>query len=102
MNRRVNRLLCIAVIVWLAGCSTAAPDPADDPALAHGAVLASVCSGCHAPGGTAIVSLDGYSSERIKALVITYRSEGGSAMHRMARGYTDAEIESIASYLGNP
>ncbi|HEY6599518.1 MAG TPA: hypothetical protein VIZ30_09400 [Pseudomonadales bacterium] len=96
------RWLGLSAIVWLAGCSTAPPDPANDPALAHGAVLASVCSGCHAPGGTAIVSLDGYTTEQIKVLFTAYRSDGGSAMHRMARGYTDAEIESIASYLGNP
>ncbi len=72
------RWLGLSAIVWLAGCSTAAPDPANDPALAHGAVLASVCSGCHASGGTAIVSLDGYTSEQIKARVVAYRSEGAA------------------------
>ena len=96
------RLLYVGAIVWLAGCSTTAPDPANDPALAHGAVLASVCSGCHAPGGTAIVSLEGYTTVRLKTLVSAYRSDGASVMHRMARGYTDAEIESIATYLGTP
>jgi cytochrome subunit of sulfide dehydrogenase len=98
----VIRLLCVAAIVWLAGCSAAPRDPANDPALARGAILASVCSGCHASSGTAIVSLDGYTSERIEALVTTYRVEGASVMHRMVRGYTDAEIDSIAGYLGTP
>ncbi len=102
MNSRVMRWLGLSAIVWLAGCSTAAPEPANDPALARGAILGSVCSGCHAPGGTAIVSLDGYSSEQIKARVNAYRGDGGTVMHRMARGYSDVEIESIASYLDNP
>ncbi len=96
------RWLGPSAIVWLAGCSTAAPESANDPALARGAILASVCSGCHASGGTAIVSLDGYTSEQIKVRVVSYRNDGGTVMHRMARGYSDVEIDSIATYLGSP
>jgi cytochrome c553 len=88
--------------VWLAGCTATPESHADDPALAHGAVLASACSGCHARGGSAIPSLDGYTTERLKALMTAYRSGGDTVMHRMARGYTDAEIDSIASVLGHP
>jgi cytochrome c553 len=92
-------------MAWLAGCSdttAASPDRANDPALARGALLASACSGCHASGGKAIVSLEGYTAERLKALLTAYRAEGGTAMHRMVRGYTDAEIESIATTLAHP
>jgi mono/diheme cytochrome c family protein len=91
--------------VWLAGCSNttaASPDRANDPALGRSALLTSSCSGCHAPGGQAIVSLEGYTAERLKALLTAYRSDGETAMHRMARGYTEAEIESIATTLGHP
>jgi hypothetical protein len=48
------------------------------------------------------VSLEGYTTERLEALITAYRGEGATVMHRMARGYTDAEIESIATHLGNP
>jgi len=98
----VARWFVLFAFVWLAGGASAAPDPANDPALAHGAVLASVCSGCHAPGGSAIPSLDGYTTERLKTLITAYRSAGDTVMHRLARGYTDAEIESIAVHLGKP
>jgi sulfide dehydrogenase cytochrome subunit len=98
----VVRLLGLCAIVWLPASSTAAPNAANGSALAHGAVLASVCSGCHSSGGSSIVSLEGYTTERLKKLITAYRSGGDTVMHRMARGYTDAEIESIATYLGSP
>jgi len=74
-----------------------------DPGLSQSATLASVCSGCH--GGDVasegIVSLNGYSATRIAVLFRKYKNEaeGPTAMHRMARGYTDVQIKQIARYL---
>ena len=65
-------------------------------------VLASVCSGCHMPGGQALVSLADWSSADIAASLLAYREDASaqSVMHRMSRGYSDADITLIADYLG--
>ncbi len=74
---------------------------AQDPRLSDGALLAAVCSGCHADGGDIAVDLAGYDAARVEALLNVYKHapEGPTAMHRMARGYTPAQILSIAAHL---
>ena len=92
------------IVLLLASCSSAPAGQHDSTGQA--ATLASVCSGCHAGGttGTAIVSLDKYSAEQIASRFRTYRDDptGPTAMHRMARGYSDEQIQLIADYLGQP
>ena len=69
--------------------------------LSQAATLAAACSGCHVAGGSAIVSLDGEGADAIVASLLTYKAEteGGTVMHRLARGYSETEIRSIAAYL---
>lgn len=90
----------------LAACGTTAAETdmkeADNSALITDAsVLSLACSGCHGPDGGAIASLDGRTAEQIQQPLLRYRSEGGgtSVMHRMMRGYSEAEIEAISTYL---
>ena len=46
-------------------------------------------------------NLEGYSAEDIRTAVIAFRDdENATVMNRIARGYTDADIEQIAAYLG--
>lgn len=80
------------------GMQVTAQDPADQAAL-----LTASCSGCHAPGGTAIVSLDGLSGESIAASLRRYRADtaGTSVMHRLARGFSDENVALIAARIGN-
>ena len=77
-------------------------EPPPEDALGEAATLASVCSGCHGDEGspTAIPSLSGRSAEALATSFQRYKNEadGPSSMHRMARGYTDAQIQSIAEY----
>ena len=74
-------------------------------ALSQAATLSAVCSGCHGSErtATAIVSLNGYTAERIRSLLEVYKAagDGQTAMHRMARGYTDEQITAIAEYVAN-
>ena len=74
----------------------------DQAAVDKAAGLASTCSGCHRTGGSAIVDLREYSALRIQQLLLSYKQapDGPTAMHRMARGYSDAEIAMIAGRLG--
>ena len=107
-------------VLWLTGCAvTSGAAPADVAAVAvdrdavdqaavdraavdQAAVLASTCAGCHRAGGSAIVDLREYSASRIQQLLLAYKQapDGPTAMHRMARGYSDAEIAMIAGRLG--
>jgi len=90
---------CLAVVACLALGALGPTESRADFALA------AACSGCHAgPANEAtegIVSLDGRDAETIAALFLRYKTEtdGGTVMHRLARGYSDEEIAAIAAYL---
>ena len=103
----VQRLAQISVIS--VGVLASACAPADEPAALSDtgaqdafrvtASLAASCSGCHG-AGNAIVSLDGLSAEAIATSLDRYRTEDGTTvMHRLARGYTEAQVQDIAAYL---
>ena len=75
----------------------------DTASISQAASLSSVCTGCHGAdqSNEGIVSLQGYSALRISVLFRKYKNDpnGPTAMHRMARGYSDEEIKMIATYL---
>ena len=98
-----RRLLPAALLsaCALVGCgSQPAGDSALDRRVDQAALLSASCSGCHASGGSAdgIASLDGLDADAIEARLLSYRdnSAGGSSMHRMARGYSEAQVRMIA------
>lgn len=65
-------------------------------------VLAASCSGCHSRQSTAsIPSLAGRTEEDLKAAFQFYKTDpdGTTVMHRIARGYSDEDIQTIANYL---
>ncbi|MEM6999315.1 MAG: hypothetical protein AAF529_00920 [Pseudomonadota bacterium] len=72
--------------------------------LGQAAALAMICSGCHQAGqdrSTGIGSLEGYSAAQLLSMLEAYRlnAEGQTAMHRLTRGYTQAQLAEIATYL---
>lgn len=119
---RISRLL---VAAGLGGLAAACGAPTNDPgteadprhaapggsgshqaqALTAASLLAASCTGCHAgPAGTAtaIPGLQGLSGDDIRARLEAYATEpeGTTVMHRIARGYSTAELDAIATYLG--
>lgn len=98
-----------ATAVLVAGCAGTGRQP---DSLGQSALLASACSGCHVGRrsvaamndgpASGIPDIAGYSAQRLEALLQNYRrqSDGPSAMHRLARGYSDNELRLIAAYLG--
>jgi cytochrome c553 len=104
------RLAALAIALQLhvvAACGTAPALPTEMPAattadLPLGAALAMSCSGCHNPAGGAISSLEGRPAEDIRTALLYYfqDTDGTTVMHRMMRGYTEAEIDAISAYLG--
>lgn len=67
------------------------------------AQLALACSGCHADASGAIASLRGYSEAQMRQSLLNYKtdSNGSTVMHRLARGYSDADIALLSAYLGS-
>ena len=67
------------------------------------AQLALACSGCLSPDAGAIAFLDGYSANLMEQSLLSYKSgaNGTTVMHRLARGYSDADIKLISEYLGH-
>jgi sulfide dehydrogenase cytochrome subunit len=69
-----------------------------------GAVLAANCYICHGPNGASasrVPSLARLSGKQIADAVREARSgkKPGTIMVRIAKGYTDAQIEAIAAYF---
>ena len=79
------------------------PSVTDDETLRDSAGLALSCSGCHMPGGSAIVSLDGLSRDQIYAGLQRYSGEadGSTVMHRLVRGYSDPQLQAISDELAS-
>lgn len=71
-------------------------------ALSTGAQLSAVCSGCHTGETTAFASLSGLTASELQEKFSVYVEDpaGTTVMHRIARGYSEAEIDAIAAYLG--
>ena len=66
------------------------------------ALLAFACSGCHsAAGSDGIADLDDYSREALETALTAYKSDasGTTVMHRLMRGYEQADIAAISKYL---
>lgn len=81
----------------------AACGPVAEPTQSNRAAsLAASCSGCHAISGGAITDLSGWTEAQLLASLETYRTDTGgtTVMHRLARGYSQAQIAEIASILG--
>ena len=78
----------------------------------HASTLASVtdrasslvlaCTGCHSDTSGAIASLDDYDRDQLRDTLMQYKTDesGTTVMHRLARGYSDADIDLISAQLG--
>ena len=95
-------------LVGLAACGgTEASDGKTDlsgvsEATDRAASLALACAGCHSANSTAFVPLAGYGTENLKASLLRYQAEEESTtvMHRLVRGYSDADIDLLAAHFG--
>ncbi|MCX7143019.1 MAG: cytochrome C [Proteobacteria bacterium] len=70
----------------------------------RGRNLAASCANCHNTNGSSVAgtpSIAGMSREALLAALMDYKAgrRAATVMHQLARGYTDAELESIAAYF---
>ena len=70
--------------------------------ISAGEALSASCSGCHsALPETSMGPLSGRSASALASAINSYRTDpdGTTVMHRIARGYSEADVEAISSYL---
>lgn len=97
----LRRLITIALLSMLAAPAFAADDArAKSP---HARNLAATCSACHTRDGAdnpAIAPLDGRPATDVANAMRAFRSgeRTGTVMPQLARGYTDADIDAIATW----
>ena len=75
------------------------------PQSINGAMLGNTCAGCHGTFGDAenvkIPPLAGLDAAQFVTTMQAYRdgSQSGTIMNRIARAYSDAEIDAMAAYF---
>ncbi|BAV32402.1 cytochrome C [Sulfuricaulis limicola] len=79
--------------------------PAPPPTPAAVRNMISNCYSCHGTDGRsagAIPSLTGITADQAKTMLMGFKSGAlpATVMTRHAKGYTDAELEAIANYIG--
>ena len=79
---------------------------AQDAATLNLRSLAATCGNCHgtdgrAVAGSAVVSLAGLSKDNILTQMKAFKSgtRPATVMHQISKGYSDAQIESLAGYF---
>jgi cytochrome c553 len=93
-------------LFWTAALVATVAVPAQAQQV-DGRVLALSCMNCHGPSGKSpgeIPSIAGKSEDFLKNALIDFRDgkrTGASAtvMGRLAKGYSDAEIEAVSKYI---
>ena len=93
-----------AMAICLAGLASIAT--AQDAATLNLRSLAATCGNCHgtdgrAIAGSAVVSLAGVSKEYLQTQMKAFKSgtRPATVMHQISKGYSDAQIESLAAYF---
>lgn len=103
----LRALLPAAALLAAAACQQASVSPPETPllpapaSLSASAALSSSCSGCHGAIGPALPGFGHLDAEALSARLATYKYDptGTTVMHRLARGYSDEQIEMISAYL---
>lgn len=70
------------------------------------AVLATACFACHGMDGKSpdtMPSLTGQTAQQFATTLKAYKADQiqGTVMNRLAKGYTDAEIDALAAFYAN-
>ena len=91
-------------LTMFAACGEQARPPVENITsvdISHGETLALACTGCHATGNTHLIDLSGRTPDELTALLAAYRTDadGTTVMHRIARGYSEADLAAIVQHL---
>lgn len=103
-------VLSVIILAVLSACSqsgSTVPDGSVDTSLptgmGYGDSLAMACSNCHAVQSTDIADISAMTVTEIETALNNYKSQGSgtTVMHRLVRGYSEADIKVIAQTLGS-
>jgi cytochrome subunit of sulfide dehydrogenase len=102
--RTLRRKLVGPALASLIGAGSVITAHADAPSAA--VTLSDACSGCHGVAGRstgAIPSLAGIERSRFLTMMKAYRDNSleNTIMSRIARSYSDAEIEAMADFFAS-
>ena len=98
----------LAVVLAAAGAAHAQAQAQNPDALKlYQRGLAATCANCHGTDGQGVVGtgmpvINHLSSAEILKKMLDYKSGAltGTIMHQLAKGYTDEQLQTIASVLG--
>ena len=95
---RITVVLSAVIFMWISGVSLAADY--------RPAMLANPCAGCHGTDGASpgsIPSIKGMPGDYLVSTMKAFKSgkRKGTVMNRIARGYTDEEIELMAKHFSS-
>lgn len=100
-------LLCVAAIADAAAQTQAGSGDAQATAL-YASGLSATCAGCHGTGGRAVAgsplsALAGLDKSYFTGQMQAFKNGARPAtvMHQISRGFTDAQIESMAAYFAD-
>jgi sulfide dehydrogenase cytochrome subunit len=99
MNHRTTVVAALAAAAFLISPPPAAADSMDP------LMLANPCAGCHGTDGKskgAMPTINGKSKKYIADALKNFRDgkKPSTIMQRIAKGYTDAQIDALASVYG--
>jgi sulfide dehydrogenase cytochrome subunit len=101
----MNARMGLALILALSAGGAAAQATAPQDSL-YIKALAATCANCHGTAGQAVagsanVSLAGMDRDYLVTQMKAFKSGARSAtvMHQLAKGYSDAQIETISAYF---
>jgi cytochrome c553 len=91
-------------VLGLAAALVVLPAAAQDAPSTTGRNLAAACAACHGTNGVSqggIPSLAGRDRSELVRLMQDFRSgkRQATVMHQIAKGYTDEQVDAIATYL---
>ena len=94
---RITVVMSAAIFMWISGVGVAADY--------RPAMLANPCAGCHGTDGASpgpIPAINGMPGSYIASAMKDFKSgkRKGTVMGRIARGYTDEEIDLMAKHFG--
>ena len=97
---RTHRLL-----VFATACASVSA-AAEAPESLHARALAATCTGCHGTNGVsqgAMPTLAGRSRDELLRALTDFKTGArpSTVMQQLAKGYTDAQLEAIASWFAS-
>ncbi|MDG4868264.1 c-type cytochrome [Guyparkeria sp. 1SP6A2] len=106
MRRRLPVMALAAAGLGLAftAGTVSAEDGMGQMELSHGSIIGATCMGCHGfqgMGSGEIPRLAGLPQEVTAGKLLAYKSGSheGTVMNRIAKGYTDEEIQAVAAFF---